>query len=124
MSVTRTILVAGGSFDPFYVHHDDDQLLSRAAARTAARARRLPTTTFKFFCSVNTAFSVDCYGWAKLSIRPATESTLVLFASAGGTTSKWVSSPKPLSASEILGVIMWLDTRNNSCGECDRHPAC
>jgi hypothetical protein len=74
----------------------------------SARARRLPITTFKFFCSVSTAFSVDCYGSAKLSIRPATESTLVLFASADGATSKWVSSPKPLSASETLGVIMWL----------------
>jgi hypothetical protein len=49
-------------------------------------------------------------GLLQASIRPATEFTLFLFASADGATSKWVFGSKPLSASEILGVIM--------CGEC------
>jgi hypothetical protein len=84
----------------------------------------LPIATFKFFCSVITASSVDYYGSAKLNIRPATEFTLVLFASADGTTSKWVSSPKPLSASEILGIIMWLDTRNKAALTSATNPAC
>jgi hypothetical protein len=100
----RTALVAGGSFNPFYVCHDDDEYLSRAAARTlphSGPSALIADRDLQILLLVITASSVDCYGSAKLNIRPATESTLVLFASAGGATSKWVSSPKPLSASEI-----------------------
>jgi hypothetical protein len=39
MSVVLAALITGGSFDVFYACHDGDQHLSRAAARTTARAR-------------------------------------------------------------------------------------
>jgi hypothetical protein len=39
MSVVLAALITGGSFNVFYACHDGDQHLSRAAARTTARAR-------------------------------------------------------------------------------------